>query len=160
MTDASSAPSHLEHAALLNEIGPLPLSGQAWPDWVRILTWTVLAVVGVQAISAAIRMPQEHANWIMAGFVTLCFLALGFVSLYMQTSVTTIDETGLHQSWIRPRDIAWQDIHFARFVPLLFSKRLVVFPHRGRPLVFQGGTRELQTAFEKISTLYRGHASS
>ncbi|WP_066418582.1 hypothetical protein [Bordetella ansorpii] len=155
MTDASSAPSNLEHAALLNEIGPLPLSGQAWPDWVRILAWIVLATVGVQAISAAIRMPQEHANWFMAGFVALCFLALGFVSLYMQTSVTTIDENGLHQSWIRPRDIAWQDIHFARFIPLLFSKRLVVFPHRGRPVVFQGGTRELQAAFVKISALYR-----
>ncbi|KAG1242737.1 hypothetical protein G6F65_022856 [Rhizopus arrhizus] len=43
----------------------------------------------------------------------------------------------------------------ARFVPMRFSKRLVVFTHRGRPVILQGGTRELRSAFVKIAQVYR-----
>jgi len=150
-----TAPSESEHEALLRDIGPLPLSGQAWPDWVRILAWVILAIIGVQIVMSAIRMPPDQVNSVVAGIVILCFLGLVLVSWHMQKSVTTINEAGLHQTWITRREVAWQDIHFAKFVPLLFSKRLVVFTQRGRPVVFQGGTKELQIAFAKISLLYR-----
>ncbi|MDQ8034510.1 hypothetical protein CEG14_24345 [Bordetella genomosp. 1] len=149
------APTAEEQRALFNEIGPLPLSGQAWPDWVRILAWVILAVIGVQIVTTAIRMPPGQVNTLMAGTVILCFLGLAVVCWNMQVSITTIDEKGLRQTWITRREVAWQDIHFAKFVPLLFSKRLVVFTRRGRPIVLQGGTRELQVAFARISLLYR-----
>lgn len=155
MSDPTSTPTIHDREALLAEIGPLPLSGQAWPDWVRILAWIVLAVLGMQAISAGIRMPQDQSNLLMAGVGIVAFLALAVLSWHMQMSVTTIDETGLRQTWIRQRQVAWDDIRLARFVPLLFTQRLVVIPWRGRPVVFQGGTRELQVAFAKISMLYR-----
>lgn len=144
-----------EHAALLQEIGPLPLSGQAWPNWVSRLAWIILAVIGAQLVRTALRVPQEQVNPAMALIVVLCFLGLALVSWHMQTSVTTIDDRGMRQTWISRREVGWQDIHFAKFVPLLFSKRLVVFPKRGRPIVFQGGTRELQVAFAKISLQFR-----
>ncbi|HYG41473.1 MAG TPA: hypothetical protein VEA17_00985 [Bordetella sp.] len=155
MTSLFSAPSPDEHEALLREIGPLPLAGQAWPDWVRILAWVILAIIGVQIMSSAIRLPPGQVSTMLGIIVVLCFLGLGLVSWHMQKSITTIDETGLRQTWITRREVAWQEIQFAKFVPLLFSKRLVVFTQRGRPVVFQGGTRELQIAFAKISLLYR-----
>ncbi|MFJ1300537.1 hypothetical protein ACILG0_11255 [Pseudomonadota bacterium AL_CKDN230030165-1A_HGKHYDSX7] len=155
MTSPFAAPTAEEHQALLSEIGPLPLSGQAWPDWVRILAWVILAVIGVQIVTTAIRLPPDQMNSVLAGTVILCFLGLAVVCWNMQVSVTTIDEKGLRQTWITRREVAWQDIHFAKFVPLLFSKRLVVFTRRGRPIVLQGGTRELQVAFARISLLYR-----
>ena len=70
-------------------------------------------------------------------------------------SITTIDERGLRQSWFTRREVAWEDVRYARFVPMLFSKRLVIFTHRGRPVILQGGTRELRAAFVKIAQLYR-----
>jgi hypothetical protein len=73
----------------------------------------------------------------------------------MQTSITTIDEDGLSQTWFTRREVAWEDVRYARFVPMLFSKRLVIFTHRGRPVIIQGGTRELRAAFVKIAQLYR-----
>lgn len=148
-------PSPEDREALLREIGPLPLAGQAWPDWVRILAWIILAIIGVQIALTAIRVPPEQISSTVAGIIILCFLGLTLVAWHMQKSVTTIDEAGLRQTWITRREVAWQDIHFAKFVPLLFSKRLVVFTQRGRPVVLQGGTRELQIAFAKISLLYR-----
>ncbi len=155
MTTPTAAPSAQDHAALLREIGPLPLSGQAWPDWVRILAWILLALLGMQLISTGIRMPASQLNTILAAGVGLCFLGLAVVSWNMQVSITTIDERGLRQRWFTRREVAWEDIQAARFVPLLFSKRLVIFTRRGRPIVFQGGTRELQAAFSRISQLYR-----
>ena len=116
------------------------MSGQAWPDWVRILSWVILAVLGVQAVTSAIGAPDalEALPAVLAG---LCFAALLFVAWHMQTSITTIDERGLRQSWYRRREVAWEDVRQARFVPMLFSKRLVIFTHSGRPVIFQGGTR-------------------
>src|SRR5690606_17857086 len=155
MNPLDVSPSADDREALLREIGPLPLAGQAWPDWVRILAWIILAVIGVQIALSAIRLPPGQISPVLAAIVILCFLGLALVSWHMQKSITTIDEAGLHQTWITRREVAWQDIHFAKFVPLLFSKRLVVFTQRGRPVVLQSGTRELQIAFAKISLLYR-----
>lgn len=148
-------PSLEEREALLHEIGPLPLSGQAWPNWVRILAWIILVIIGIQIIVTAIRTPSEQLSSTLVWIVVLCFLGLALVVWHMQNSITSIDETGLRQTWITRREVPWQDIHFAKFVPLLFSKRLVVFTQRGRPVVLQGGTRELEIAFAKISLLYR-----
>lgn len=153
MSVNASAPTAEERAALLRDIGPLPLSGQAWPDWVRILSWVILAVLGVQAVTSAIGAPDalEALPAVLAG---LCFAALLFVAWHMQTSITTIDEHGLRQSWYRRREVTWEDVRQARFVPMLFSKRLVIFTHSGRPVIFQGGTRELRAAFVKIARAY------
>ncbi|MFY4415099.1 hypothetical protein [Achromobacter dolens] len=140
---------------MLRALGPLPLSGQAWPDWVRILTWVILAVLGVQVVTTAIRAPGQPLESSMALVVGLCFIGLLFVSWHMQTSITTIDERGLRQTWFSRREVAWEDVREARFVPMIFSKRLVVFTHRGRPVIFQGGTRELRAAFTQIAQVYR-----
>lgn len=155
MTSPVSAPPPEELAALLRAIGPLPLSGQAWPDWVRILTWVILAVLGVQVVTTAIRAPGQSLDGMMAVVVGLCFIGLLFVSWHMQTSITTIDEHGLRQTWFSRREVAWEDVREVRFVPMIFSKRLVVFTHRGRPVIFQGGTRELRAAFTRIAEVYR-----
>lgn len=61
MTSPIPPPSPEEHTALLRAIGPLPLAGQAWPDWVRILTWVILAVLSVQVVTTAIRAPDHAA---------------------------------------------------------------------------------------------------
>lgn len=149
------APSSEAQAGLLREIGPLPLHGQAWPDWVRILAWIILAVIGVQAVSTVIRMPPETLNLGFAIAMVVVFLAVAVVCWHMQVSDTVIEEHGLRQSWFTRREVRWEDIKDARYMPLVFSKRLVVFTHGGRPVVFQGGTKELQQAFAKISALYR-----
>lgn len=155
MTSPAPSPSPEDQAALLRAIGPLPLSGQAWPDWVRILTWVILAVLGVQVVTTAIRAPGQSLDGMMAVVVGLCFIGLLFVSWHMQTSITTIDEHGLRQTWFSRREVAWEDVREVRFVPMIFSKRLVVFTHRGRPVIFQGGTRELRAAFTRIAEVYR-----
>src|SRR5690606_29265916 len=35
----STRPSADEHASLLDDLGPLPIEGKAWPTWVKVLVW-------------------------------------------------------------------------------------------------------------------------
>lgn len=141
--------------AILETLGPLPLSGAAWPGWIKVLGWCVLAVIGAKLIHTAIGTRGQHIQPVVAASVTITYMALVVVARYMQTSVTTITADGIEQTWITRRTVSWDDIQFAKFIPLFASKRLVCFTGRGRPVIFQGGTKELQIAFAQVSLAYR-----
>lgn len=148
-------PDPAEHAALLEQIGPLPLQGTAWPRWTKITAWVVLALIAFKLISTAAGPAGHDVSPLVSASILLCFVGLAVVARFMVSSRTTISPAGITQSWIVQREIAWDDIQFAKFVPFVASKRLVCFTARGRPVIFQAGTRELQTAFARIALVYR-----
>ncbi|TFL15552.1 hypothetical protein CSC67_02155 [Pusillimonas caeni] len=151
----STRPSAEEHAALLAELGPLPIQGQAWPSWVKIMVWIVVAAIGVQLVRVAVGFEGEPVNPFMAASVLICFCGLLLIARVMAISTTRITRDGIEQTWITKRAIGWQDIQFAKFVPMLASKRLICFTGRSRPVIFQSGTPELHVAFAKIAMVYR-----
>lgn len=144
-----------ERDQLLADIQPLPITGSAWPAWVKTVAWVVLALIVLQAFVAFNRAGVQVLYSVTGLLLVVVFVALAITTRYMQTSMTTIDTLGLRQSWMTRREVAWEDVTFAKFVPMLASKRLVVFTKKGKPVVFQGGTRELQVAFAKISLAFR-----
>ncbi len=150
-----SGPSAEERSALFEDIGPLPLHGQAWPTWIKIMAWVVVLIIAMQITRTATSPHAHSVNPVIAGSILVCFMALLVVARFMLISETRITCNGIEQSWITRRQVIWDDIQFARFVPLIASKRLVCFTRHGRPVVFQGGTRELQTAFARIALAYR-----
>ncbi|NYT75559.1 hypothetical protein H0A71_00965 [Alcaligenaceae bacterium] len=144
-----------EHAQLLEQIGPLPIKGKAWPTWIKALAVAIMVLIGFQIVYTASGPIGRTISPMVSGSIILCFLGLVVLTRYMLVSETTITESGIEQSWLGRREVAWEDIQFAKFVPLLASKRLICFTRRGRPVSFQAGTRELQTAFAYISLVYR-----
>lgn len=149
------APSEAERSQLFESIGPLPLRGVAWPKWIKILAWLILAFIGLMIAQTAAGPTGRNVSPLVAGSILLCYLALIVLARYMLISETRITHKGIEQSWITRREIAWEDIQFAKFIPLVASKRLVCFTGKGRPVVFQAGTRELQIAFARIALVYR-----
>ncbi len=148
-------PTEEERSALLEQIGPLPLRGSAWPLWIKVFAWIVLIIIGIQ-IGRTAAGPNGHQVYsLAAASILMCFVALVVVARFMMTSETEINGKGISQSWITKREVAWEDIQFAKFIPLFTSKRLVCFTSRGRPIVFQAGTRELQIAFARIALAYK-----
>lgn len=144
-----------ERDQLLASIHPLPIRGPAWRTWVKTAAWLVLGLIVLQFFIAFNKAGMQML-YSMTGLILLVvFVALAVTTRYMQTSITTIDADGMRQSWLTRREVAWQDVTFAKFVPMLASKRLVVFTKKGKPVVFQGGTRELQIAFAKISLAFK-----
>lgn len=152
---AQLKPSPEEHAQLLQDIGPLPLQGMAWPKWIKVLAWVVLAFIGIQITRIAASPVGQNISPMVSGSIIVCFIGLVILARYMTVSETRITESGIQQSWLGRREVAWEDIQFAKFIPLVASKRLICFVPRGRPVVFQAGTKELQVAFARISLVYR-----
>lgn len=144
-----------EHRALIAQIGPLPLEGPAWPRWVKWLAWLVLALVMLRLAQTAASPAGAMASSAVKASLLVCVAGLAVLARFMHTSVTRITERGLEQSWISRREIAWEDINFAKFIPLVASKRLICFTARGRPVTFQAGSRELEIAFARIALVYR-----
>lgn len=148
-------PTAEEHAALIQELQPLPIEGTSWPGWIKIASWLMLMVIGIQFISTATSPAGQNVNPYIAASVTLCYAALIVMARYMTTSRTRITEEGIEQSWITRRVVKWEEIQFAKFIPLISSKKLMCFTGRGRPFIFQGGTKELQIAFARIAMVYK-----
>ena len=151
----AGGPEAEERAALLRDIGPLPLRGTAWPTYIKVMAWAVLVLVGMQITLVATGPHRHDVSPVAAVVVLVCFLALLIVARFMLMSETRITQDGIEQSWIRPRRIVWDDILFVRYIPMLTSKRLICFSRSGRPVVFQAGTRELRAAFARIAQVYR-----
>ena len=147
-------PGEQEHSALLAEIGPLPLEGPAWPKWVRWMAWLVLAIVVLRLAQTAASPAGEMVGTAIKASLVICVAGLAVLARYMHTSVTRITEAGIEQSWIGRREIAWEDIAFAKFIPLIASKKLICFTARGRPVTFQAGSRDLEIAFARIALVY------
>lgn len=148
-------PSPEEHNALLQELGPLPIQGKAWPTWIKVLAVLTLLFIGVQIARTAAGPVGQQVSPYVAGSIILCFIGLVVLARFMLLSQTRITQNGIEQSWLTRRQIAWDDIQFVKFVPLVASKRLICFPTRGRPVIFQAGTRELNIAFARIAVVYR-----
>uniref|UniRef100_UPI00333E2B74 hypothetical protein n=1 Tax=Castellaniella defragrans TaxID=75697 RepID=UPI00333E2B74 len=148
-------PTPEEHAALLAQIGPLPLRGRAWPRWIGILAWLVMLLIAARLIATASSAAGQQVAPAVAGAVLLCFAALLVMTWGIWTSVTEISEYGLRQRWITRREVPWDQIQSAKFIPFVASKKLVCFIQKGRPVTFQAGTPELQAAFARISLVYR-----
>ncbi|TEA78353.1 hypothetical protein [Allopusillimonas ginsengisoli] len=148
-------PDAAEQAQLFQDIGPLPLQGKAWPTWIKILAVVVLVLIGLKIGQVAASPVGRNLSPMVSGSIVLCFAGLIVLARYMLVSQTRITEQGIEQSWLGKREVAWQDLQYAKFVPLVASKRLICFPRRGRPVIFQAGTRELQIAFARIALVYR-----
>lgn len=148
-------PSPEEHAELMQELGSLPLRGRAWPRWIAAIAWLIMALIAVRLIIVLQLNNDYNLPFVVIISLLVCFAALLWMSVHMWTSVTEISEWGIRQSWITKREVSWQDIHSSKFIPLFASKKLVCFVQKGRPVVFQAGTQELQTAFARISLVYR-----
>ncbi|HLT99704.1 MAG TPA: hypothetical protein VKZ70_08185 [Burkholderiaceae bacterium] len=148
-------PSPQEQQQLLEEIGPLPLEGPAWPTRVKWLAWLVLALVVFRLVQTAASPAGEAVATAVKISVLACVLGLGVLARTMHTSVTRITENGIEQSWLGRKEITWNDISFVKFVPLIASKRLICFTSRGRPVTFQAGSRELEIAFARIALVYK-----
>ena len=143
---------------LLAELGSLPIQSRAWPKAIAWLACLVVIGIGVRLVLTASGPHGQAVSPMIVGAIVLAYTGIIVMAWYMYHGQTTITEDGISQSWLFKRHIAWQDIRHAKFVPMLFSKRLICFPVRGRPVTFQGSDQNVQVAFARIALAYRHKA--
>lgn len=139
--------------ALFQKIGPLPLRGRSWPKAIAIMAWVLLAIIGARLVFIATTYGQISTPLIAS--VVLAYTGMVVVAFFMWVGHTTITTEGIKQEWILKREMAWEELKYAKFIPIFYSKRLLCFTKKGRPVVFQGAGEDLQIAFAHISLEYR-----
>lgn len=144
-----------QYQEVIERLPTLPIHGRSWPKGVAAAAWLVIVLIGIRFVQVASGFQGSMVNPYVAACMLLLFVALLVIAYYMWSGKTTIDTQGIRQSWIMRREITWDEINTAKFIPLLGSKRLICFPRRGRPIVFQGASSELQQAFAHISLVYQ-----
>lgn len=145
-------------ATLLAELGPLPIQGRAWSKAIAWLACLVVIGIGVRLVLTASGPHGQGVSPMIIAAIVMAYVGIIVMAWYMYHGQTRITEEGISQSWLFKRHIAWQDIRHAKFVPMLFSKRLICFPVRGRPVTFQGSDQDVQVAFARIALAYRHKA--
>ena len=148
-------PTEEEHAQLIESLGPLPIEGTSWARWIKIAAWVMLALIAFQFILTATGPNGQNVNPYVAGSLVVCFAGMIVMARYMTTSVTRITVGGIEQTWLGGRTLPWSELQHARFIPMISSKKLICFVQRGRPVIFQAGTKELSIAFAKIALVYK-----
>lgn len=143
----------LNQQKLLTALAPLPIHGRSWPRGIAALAWAFIGLILWWILARAPQWPHDLPRSVILSLL-ICFLGLCVIAYYMWFGQTRITAQGLEQDWVFKRRIAWEDIRMAKFVPLFFSKRLICFPHRGRPVIFHGGERAVEIAFAHISLAY------
>lgn len=143
----------ITQSKLFEALGTLPLMGRSWPKAIAGLAWLVILLI-IWWIALRAQHLQAQVQGPVALSIAISLLALCVIAYYMWFGRTTIDAEGIKQEWVFNRRISWEEIRMAKFVPLLFSKRLVCFPHRGRPVIFHAGERPLEIAFAHIALAY------
>lgn len=149
MSDEAAA-----RAALIDEL-ELPIAGAAYRPWVKTAAWVVLGLLTLQIMATAWRLPPESLNQTLTLTVVFCYVGMAVMAVAMQRSVVTIDRKGLRQTWIMRREVAWEDIHFVKFIPYPLGKRLMIFVKGNRFVTMQAGSREVEVAFARIALVYR-----
>src|SRR5690606_37993246 len=133
-------PSEQAHAALIQALQPLPIEGTSWPKWIKIASWVMLAIIGIQFIITTTSEAGRNVHPYVAASITFCYAGLVVMAHYMDTARTRITGRGIEQRRLTSRAVTWDEIQFVKFIPLLSPKKLMCFTGRGRPVIFQGGT--------------------
>lgn len=141
-----------QQQTLFNTI-QLPIRGRSWPKGIAIVAWVLIILIGARLIYIATNYEQVPTPIVAS--VGLAYAGMVIVAFFMLVGHTTLTEHGIKQDWILKRELTWEELKFAKFVPLFYSKRLICFTKRGRPIVFQGASQDLQVAFAHISLIYK-----
>jgi hypothetical protein len=135
------------------------VTGPAYGGGFKLLATLLTVVLLGYGVSIALRFP------LLAFGLGVKALLLGaavmlLVSYYwFLRSRTTIDASGIRQSWVIDKQVDWRDVRGAKMIGIpyagwLFPPRMVV--RTGNSFTtFNGGSRELLVEFAKISLAFQ-----
>jgi hypothetical protein len=132
-----------------------PAYGAGFKVFASIVTLGLLAY----GLSVALRFPLMQYGVAIKVLLLGSALMLGVSYYWFLRAVTTIDATGIRQSWLYDKRVDWSDVRGAKMIGIpylswLFPPRLVV--RTGSAFAtFNGGSREVLVEFAKISLAFQ-----
>lgn len=135
------------------------VSGPAYGPGFKWFATLVTAGLFGYGVSVALRFPLAQLGFGVQ-MLLLGSAAMLAVSYYwFLRAVTTIDATGIRQSWLYDKRVEWREVRGAKMIGIpylswLFPPRLVV--RTGNAFTtFNGGSREVLVEFAQISLAFQ-----
>lgn len=135
------------------------ITGPAYSRWFKLLATLVSMTLAVYLVKVALNYPLLQYGLGVKALIgaTVAMLALSYY--WFLRSTTTIDASGITQTWLMRKRVEWTDIRGARMIGIpylswLFPPRLVVRTSNFF-VTFNAASPELLTEFAKISLAFQ-----
>jgi hypothetical protein len=135
------------------------VAGPAYgPVFKAIATILTVALLGY-GVSIAMRFPLLSLGFGVKALLLGAAVLLVLSYYWFLRSRTTIDATGIRQTWVIDKRVDWRDMRGAKMIGIpyagwLFPPRMVV--RTGNSFTtFNGGSRELLIEFAKVSLAFQ-----
>ncbi|MBC7684911.1 MAG: hypothetical protein H7176_06735 [Bdellovibrionales bacterium] len=135
------------------------VSGPAYGAGFKVLATLLTIVLAVYCVSVAWRFPLLAFGFGVKALLAAAGLMLSVSYYWFLRARTTIDETGIRQTWLYDKQVQWSEVRGAKmigipYVSWLFPPRMIV--RTGSSFTtFNGGSREVLIEFAKISLAFQ-----
>lgn len=135
------------------------VSGPAYSPWFKLIATMLSIVLAVYGTNIAFRFPLLQYGFGVKLLLLGAALMLAVSYYWFLRSTTTVDGTGITQTWLYNKHVEWRDVRGAKMIGIpyaswLFPPRLVV--RTGNSFsTFNGGSQEVLIEFAKISLAYQ-----
>ena len=135
------------------------VSGPSYGAGFKVLATVLTIVLAVYCTSVAWRFPLLSFGFGVKALLAAAALMLGVSYYWFLRARTTIDETGIRQTWLYDKQVQWSDVRGAKMIGIpyaswLFPPRMIV--RTGSSFTtFNGGSREVLIEFAKISIAFQ-----
>ncbi|MFK7962472.1 MAG: hypothetical protein AB8C46_00750 [Burkholderiaceae bacterium] len=136
----------------LSALFPNAISGYSYGLFLRVFAGALVVLsVGFALLSYSQGVGVTSPAGALIGAVAIGMAASGW---YIVMGKTTVDDKGIRQEWIMPKEYRWEEIFRARLISLPMNTRLML--NTGRPpfKTVHAGTPELKQAFREIAGMY------
>ncbi len=132
-----------------------PSYGSGFKVVATVLTFGLVAY----GASIALRYPLPAFGVGVKALLAGALLMLGVSYYWFLRARTTIDDTGIRQTWMYDKKVEWRDVRGAKMIGIpyaswLFPPRMIV--RTGTSFTtFNGGSRDVLIEFAKISLAFQ-----
>ncbi|SHH43339.1 hypothetical protein [Massilia sp. CF038] len=135
------------------------VSGPSYSEGFKMVATILTTVLTVYGISVAWRFPMLSFGVGVKALLALAGIMLGVSYYWFLRARTTIDASGIRQSWVYDKYVSWDQVRSAKMIGIpylswLFPPRMVVRTGNAF-MTFNGGTPEVLIEFAKISLAFQ-----
>ncbi|NHZ34677.1 hypothetical protein [Massilia rubra] len=135
------------------------VTGPAYGIGFKVFATIVTVVLLVYAASVAWRFPLPSFGMGVKALLLGAIIMLGVSYYWFLRATTTVDATGIRQTWLYDKHVEWRDVRGAKMIGIpyfswLFPPRMVV--RTGNSFTtFNGGSQAVLIEFAKISLAFQ-----
>ncbi|RCS58584.1 hypothetical protein [Parvibium lacunae] len=132
--------------------------GPAFSSLLRYLGGVLGALVALRSLSLIVMADLPALPLLGWGLVLGANLIVMITVYYLWTARVRIDQAGIHQDWLFPKTVSWNQIEYAKFIGIPGAQRLVVRLKNGGAMgflkSFNAGSPLLVARFRAIARAY------